>query len=79
MHHQMPPSPNEPHSGQPFPLSKDRQVSSIPKWMGEQPSGEGGGGGAKESENWVYPSEQMFWNAMRRKVSSFLDASSVHS
>lgn len=40
---------------QPFPLSKDRQVSSIPK------------GSSDKNENWVYPSEQMFWNAMIKK------------
>lgn len=55
---QMPPSPNQPaFSDQKIPLQKDRQVSSIP--MGEKKQGEG--------ENWVYPSEQMFYNAMKRK------------
>jgi cytochrome c heme-lyase len=50
----MPEEPNQkPSPGQPFPLSTDRVVSSIPR----------GGKG----ENWVYPSEQMFWNAMLRK------------
>ena len=52
----MPNSPNEPAPDQPFPLDTTRQVSSIPK--AEKDS----------SERWVYPSEQMFWNAMRRKV-----------
>lgn len=42
-----------PHPEQPFPLSTDRQKSSIPK--------------ADGSGNWMYPSEQMFWNAMIRK------------
>lgn len=37
----------------PFPLSEDRQTSSIPK--------------ADGSGNWQYPSEKMFWNAMIRK------------
>lgn len=45
----------EPCPGQPFPLSTDRQESSIPK--------------ANEDGKWVYPSEQMFFNAMVRKVS----------
>ncbi|CAL4148812.1 unnamed protein product, partial [Meganyctiphanes norvegica] len=40
--------------GQPFPLPTERQVSTIPK-------------AGKENENWVYPSPQMFWNAMLRK------------
>ncbi|RWS25881.1 holocytochrome C synthase/heme-lyase-like protein [Leptotrombidium deliense] len=43
----------QPSPGQPFPLSTDRQTSSIPK--------------ADENSNWQYPSEQMFWNAMLRK------------
>ncbi|RWS11105.1 cytochrome c-type heme lyase-like isoform X2 [Dinothrombium tinctorium] len=43
----------EPAPDQPFSLSKERQVSSIPR--------------ADSTENWVYPSEQMFWNAMIRK------------
>lgn len=51
---QMPSEPNQkPSPGQPFELSKDRVTSTIPR------SGRG--------ENWVYPSEQMFWNAMIRK------------
>ncbi len=45
----------EPCPGQPFPLSTHRQVSSIPKVEGEE-------------GKWVYPSEQMFFNAMVRKV-----------
>ncbi|XP_018335848.1 cytochrome c-type heme lyase [Agrilus planipennis] len=43
--------------GQPFPLSTERQISNIPKAVvkdGEMPF-------------WVYPSQQMFWNAMLRK------------
>lgn len=43
----------EPHPEQPFPLSTNRQESSIPK--------------ADGTGNWMYPSEQMFWNAMIRK------------
>ena len=49
----------EPCPGQPFPLSTYRQISSIPK----------GAEGAPEGNKWVYPSEQMFFNAMVRKVS----------
>ena len=52
---QMAPSPNQPSfPEQTKPLGKDRQVSSIP--MSKQ-----------DEENWVYPSEQMFYNAMKRK------------
>ncbi|XP_034244207.1 cytochrome c-type heme lyase [Thrips palmi] len=51
----MMPAPNqEPAPDQPFPLPKDRQVSTIPK-------------AGKDGEFWVYPSQQMFWNAMLRK------------
>ncbi|XP_060070373.1 holocytochrome c-type synthase-like [Ylistrum balloti] len=49
----MPPPNQRPAPDQPFPLDKDRIVSNIPK--------------ADTSDNWVYPSEQMFWNAMLRK------------
>ena len=49
----MPTHPNQvPDPEQPFDLSKDRVVSTIPKMDGQ---------------NWVYPSEQMFWNAMKKK------------
>ena len=50
------PLPNQrPSPGQPFALPINRQVSTIPR------------GGTDKSENWVYPSQQMFWNAMLRK------------
>lgn len=50
----MMPAPNQrPAPDQPFPLSTDRQQSTIPKFG--------------KDENWVYPSQQMFWNAMLRK------------
>jgi len=52
----MMPAPNQmPSVGQPFPLSTSRVTSTIPK------------ANAAPSEKWVYPSEQMFWNAMLRK------------
>lgn len=50
----MPPPNQMPSPGQPFPLSTNRIQSTIPK-------------AGTESEKWVYPSEQMFWNAMLRK------------
>lgn len=53
----MPPANQNPAPDQPFPLPTARQVSSIPKAT-EDPN-------AKEF--WVYPSQQMFWNAMLRK------------
>ncbi|XP_062412760.1 holocytochrome c-type synthase [Sardina pilchardus] len=49
----MPPPNQTPAAGQPFSLSVNRQESTIPRSGAEQ--------------NWVYPSEQMFWNAMLRK------------
>lgn len=49
----MPPPNQRPAPDQPFSLEKERVMSSIPK--------------AGTDENWVYPSEQMFWNAMLRK------------
>lgn len=49
----MPPPNQRPSPGQPFPLPTDRVVSGIPK--------------ADTDEKWVYPSQQMFWNAMLRK------------
>ncbi|XP_073771861.1 holocytochrome c synthase a isoform X5 [Danio rerio] len=49
----MPPPNQQPSADQPFPLSVVREESTIPRAGAEQ--------------NWVYPSEQMFWNAMLRK------------
>ena len=50
----MPPPNQMPSPDQPFPLPTKRITSGIPK-------------AGTENENWVYPSEQMFWNAMLRK------------
>ncbi|XP_077134431.1 holocytochrome c-type synthase isoform X2 [Ranitomeya variabilis] len=49
----MPPPNQSPASDQPFPLSVSREESTIPR--------------SNTDKNWVYPSEQMFWNAMLRK------------
>jgi cytochrome c heme-lyase len=52
----MMPAPNQDAApGQTAYLSKDRVESTIPR------------GAAHEGENWVYPSEQMFFNALVRK------------
>lgn len=52
---QMPAKANQqPSPGQPFALPTERQTSSIPR-------------ADKGDEKWVYPSAQMFWNAMLRK------------
>lgn len=49
----MPPPNQTPAPDQPFILSLKREESTIPRHGAEK--------------NWVYPSEQMFWNAMLRK------------
>lgn len=62
---QMPLEANQqPSEGQPFDLSKERQTSTIPK---HNPTDE-------KDKYWVYPSEQMFWNAMIRKGWKWQDA-----
>ncbi|KAI3386365.1 hypothetical protein SNEBB_005998 [Seison nebaliae] len=43
----------QPSKDQPFALPTEREKSSIPR--------------ADKNENWIYPSQQMFWNAMLRK------------
>lgn len=50
----MPPANQMPAPDQPFLLSTDRITSNIPKVSDKE-------------EKWVYPSPQMFWNAMLRK------------
>lgn len=52
----MPPANQNRAPDQPFPLPTDRQVSTIPKATEDD-----------KKEFWVYPSQQMFWNAMLRK------------
>ncbi|KAL1006688.1 hypothetical protein UPYG_G00075430 [Umbra pygmaea] len=49
----MPPPNQLPSPDQPFPLPLNREESTIPR--------------AGTDKKWVYPSEQMFWNAMLRK------------
>jgi len=49
----MPPPNQRPSADQPFALSTERVESTIPR--------------ASTGKNWVYPSQQMFWNAMQRK------------
>lgn len=52
----MPAANQKPAPDQPFPLPTERQTSTIPKVTED---------GSREF--WVYPSQQMFWNAMLRK------------
>ena len=49
----MPPANQLPAADQPFPLPTERQKSSIPR--------------AGTQDHWQYPSQQMFYNALRRK------------
>ena len=49
----MPPANQLPAPDQPFPLPTERQKSSIPR--------------AGTQDHWQYPSQQMFYNALRRK------------
>jgi len=51
----MPPPNQLPAPDQPFPLATSRVKSTIPK------------ANAESGETWVYPSPQMFWNAMLKK------------
>ena len=54
----MPSNPNQfPHKSQKVPLNTGRVKSTIPK----------GGTESESSETWTYPSEQMFFNALKRK------------
>ena len=50
---QMPPPNQSPAPDQPFDLDRIREESTIPRH--------------DSGNKWVYPSEQMFWNAMLRK------------
>ena len=54
---QMPPENQRPHPDQRNPLPTSRVRSSIPRGVAPEP----------EKERWEYPSEQMFYNALRRK------------
>jgi len=69
--------PQTPHSGQRVPLSTLRSVSSIPRTAvapHHQPEP------SSENANWIYPSEQQFYNALRRKGSvTASDSSTVES
>ena len=50
-------------------LSTDREISSIPRGKSAKSShmGSSEGEGSDEHENWVYPSQAQFFNAMQRK------------
>ena len=69
----MPPASQEPSPGQRMPLSTTRVRSTIPKASVASPTSADGAHVPKakhqidSEETWTYPSEQMFFNAMRRK------------
>lgn len=65
----MPASPNAPLPGQTKPLSTWRQQSSIPTQSStpESESSSVSNTPPGTEPRWVYPSEQMFYNAMKRK------------
>ena len=53
-------------------LATDREVSTIPRALPDAPTtkpanNERDTGSDKKTGNWIYPSEQMFFDAMRRK------------
>ena len=62
----MPPPNQRPSPDQPFSLSTERQKSSIPK-------------ASAPGETWVYPSQQMFWNAMLRKGWRWKDEEGINA
>ena len=55
------------HSKQTVPLSTERRRSTIPKGLFTPKHQEQDKGVKNNETNWVYPSEQMFYNAMERK------------
>jgi cytochrome c heme-lyase len=66
-------SPAPPPSSTPKFLGKDREVSTIPRASpvnndeGAKPANSEKESGVSESGNWIYPSEKMFFEAMKRK------------
>lgn len=63
----MPDIRNAPQAGQSHPLGQEREVSSIPVGRESTPGHQPQGAEESRERRWVYPSEQMFFNAMRRK------------
>jgi cytochrome c heme-lyase len=56
-----------PQPNQKMHLGKDRQVSGITRGDSALPQHQAGGATSSSTNNWVYPSEQQLFNAMRRK------------
>ncbi|KAF4551832.1 Cytochrome c1 heme lyase-like protein [Elsinoe fawcettii] len=64
-------SPAVPRTTTHFSLDQSREVSTIPRAIAESSSGRPANNenesGPSSSGNWIYPSEQMFFDAMKRK------------
>ncbi|KAI3636387.1 hypothetical protein MIR68_005739 [Amoeboaphelidium protococcarum] len=60
----MPDLPQSPAPDQETKLDTSRQISSIPRASKDGPNDSGN---AVEESNWVYPSDQQFYNALHRK------------
>ncbi|RDL37780.1 uncharacterized protein BP5553_05213 [Venustampulla echinocandica] len=67
-------SPNPPPPSEaPKSLGVDREISTIPRAspvnneVGSKPANSEKESGVSESGNWIYPSEKMFFDAMKRK------------
>ncbi|CAB4493843.1 cytochrome c and c1 heme-lyase [Rhizophagus irregularis] len=65
----MPLHPNQkPTKGQRIPLSTTRELSNIPRVLKNKNNAESeSANDGNEEKVWIYPSEQMFFNAMKRK------------
>jgi cytochrome c heme-lyase len=67
------PSPQPPPSETPKGLGIDREISTIPRASpvssseDAKPANSEKESGVSESGNWIYPSERMFFEAMKRK------------
>ena len=69
--------PQSPHPGQRIPLSTHRVVSSIPRADELRDEKTVAPHQPAEESRWVYPSEQQFYNAMRRKGWNGIDESTI--
>lgn len=66
------PAPAPATGGPRVTLGVDREISTIPRSSlpageGAKPANSEGEGGVSEGGNWIYPSEKMFFEAMKRK------------
>jgi cytochrome c heme-lyase len=66
-----------PHADQRIPLSTNRVTSTIPRADELRPAAESAPHQDASKSKWVYPSEQQFYNAMRRKGWSGIDEGTI--